>query len=81
MQFTSGKKEKDAFYGIKQAIIEELALYNPYFNKDFLLYTFTSNTSLATVLTQKHDQKNERSISFMSASLQGPELNHLAINK
>lgn len=33
------------------------------------------------MLTQKDDRNNEQPISFMSVSLQGPELNYLAIDK
>ena len=57
--YTFGKKENDAFVRIKQAIAETPALYNPNFNKDFLLYTFASDTSLAVVLTQKDELNNE----------------------
>jgi len=73
------KREKDAFSHIKQAITEARALYSPYFS--FLLYTFASDTSLLVVLMQKDDQDNEQPIYFMSDSLQGLELNYLAIDK
>jgi len=51
------------------------------FKKYFLLYTFTFNNSLVAVLTQKNEMNNERPISFMSASMQGPELNYPTIKK
>lgn len=70
-----GKREKDAFSHIKSV------LYSLYFSKEFLIYTFTSNTSLAIVLTQKDDLNNEWPISFMSTSLQGPELNYPIVEK
>ena len=41
--YSWGKREKNAFTCIKQAIVEALALYIPYFNKYFLLSTFTSD--------------------------------------
>lgn len=64
------KGVKDAFSYIKQAITKSHALYSPDFSKDFLLYTFSSNTSLVVVLTQKDGSHNNlRLISFMSASL------------
>jgi len=44
------KREKDVFAYIKQAITKAPTLYSPYFSKDFLLYTFTFDTSLAVVL-------------------------------
>lgn len=58
-----------------------LALYSLDFNKDFLLYTIIFDNSLLTVLTQKDEMNNEHPISFMRSSMQGPELNYLAIDK
>jgi len=48
-----GKKEKDAFTCIKQSIVEVPILYSPNCNKYFFLYTFSSDTSLTDVLTQR----------------------------
>lgn len=56
-------------------------LYNPYFNKEFFLYTFASDNSLDAVLTQKDELNNERPISFMSSSMQVPELNYPTMDK
>lgn len=56
-------------------------LYNPNFNKYFLLYTFASDTSLVVVPTQKDELNKECPISFMSASLQGPQLNYPIVGK
>jgi hypothetical protein len=53
----------------------------PDFNRDFSLYTFASDQSLATVLTQKDDDNNEAPVSFMSTNLQGVELNYPSIDK
>jgi hypothetical protein len=36
------------------------------FSKDFFLYSFASDQSLAAVLTQKDDENNEALVSFMS---------------
>ena len=44
------KGGKYAFSYINQAIVEELSLRNPNFNKVFLLYTFASNTSLFAMI-------------------------------
>lgn len=56
-------------------------LYNPDLKKDFLLYTFAFDNLLAIVLTQKDKMNDECPISFMSASMQGLELNYPTINK
>ena len=54
---------------------------SPYFEKDFIIYTFASDNSLATVLTQKGELGDAYPISFMSTGLQGDELNYPAIGK
>jgi hypothetical protein len=56
-------------------------LRNPDFRKDLFLYTFTSNQSLAAILTQKDDDNNEASVSFMITNLQGAKINYPAIDK
>jgi len=53
------KREKDEFCYIKKITAKAPTLYNPKFNKDFLLYTFTFDTSLVIVLTRKDDYKNK----------------------
>ena len=62
---------KKAFQRIKEAIVEAPALVSPDFDNEFLLYTFTSDVSYATILTQKNDKGNEVPISYMSSNLQG----------
>jgi hypothetical protein len=65
----------------KLAISRAPVLRSPDFNRDFSLYTFASDQSLAAVLTQKDDDNNEAPVSFMSTNLQGAELNYPAIDK
>ena len=72
---------KYAFGNIKTAISRAPVLRSPDFNRDFFLYTFTSDQSLVAVLTQKNDDNNEAPVSFMSTDLQGAELNHPTIEK
>jgi hypothetical protein len=62
-------------------ISRALVLRSPNFNRDFNLYTFASDQSLAEVLTQKDDDNNEAPMSFMSTNLQGAELNYPSIDK
>lgn len=59
------RREKDTFSHMKQGISKAPVLFNLDFNKDFLLYTFTSDTSLVILLMQKDDVNNEKPISFM----------------
>lgn len=67
--YSWGKWENNAFTCVKKAIAKAPTLYNPYFNKYFLLYIFTSDKLLATVLTQKDEMNEKCSISFMSANM------------
>ena len=51
VQFKWTDLEKDAFNKIKTSIAQAPSLKIPNFEKDFILYTFASDDSLATVLT------------------------------
>jgi hypothetical protein len=73
--------EKEAFENIKIAIANVPSLRSPDFSKDFLLYTFASEHSLATSLMQKDEQGDKYHVSFMSTGLQGTELNYPLIEK
>jgi hypothetical protein len=73
--------ERGISSNIKTAISQAPVLRSPDFSKDFFLYTFAFDQSLAAVLTQKDDDNNEAPVSFMSTNLQGAELNYPAIDK
>ena len=73
--------EKSAFSKIKTTVAHAPSLKSPDFDKDFILYTFASDDSLAAVITQKKDGGDEFPISFMSTGLQGGKLNYPAIDK
>ena len=81
MQFKWNDLEKNAFNKIKTSVSHAPSLKSPNFEKDFILYTFSSNDSLAVVLTQKEDGGDEYPILFMSTGLQGAELNYLMVDK
>jgi hypothetical protein len=53
--------------------VEAPSLMSPDFSQDFTLYTFTSDQSYATVLTQKN---TEIPIAFMSSTFKGENLNY-----
>ena len=73
--------EKNTFSKIKKSVSHAPSLKSPNFEKDFILYTFASDDSLAVVLTHKEDGGDEYPISFMSTGLQGAELNYPAVEK
>jgi hypothetical protein len=80
-QYHWGPLENQAFNAIKQAIIDAPSLMSPDFSQDFTLYTFASDRSYATVLTQKNAENNEVLIAFMSSAFKGDELNYPAIDQ
>ena len=51
VQFKWNDVEKNAFSKIKTSIAHAPSLKSPNFEKDFILYTFASDDSLAMVLT------------------------------
>jgi hypothetical protein len=75
------KERREAFDKIKEAIEEDPTLWSPNFDNEFILYTFSSNHLIATVLTQKNEEGEEFPISFMSTGLQGTELKYPSIHK
>ena len=75
VQFKWTDVEKNSFSKIKTSVAHAPSLKSPDFEKDFILYTFGSDDSIAVVLTQKEDVGDEFPISFMSTGLQGGELN------
>jgi hypothetical protein len=81
VQFKWTPLEKEVFKNIKASIATAPSLRSPYFSKDFLLYTFTSDHSLAAVLMQKEEQGDEYPVAFMSIGLQGVELNYPPVDK
>ena len=46
---------KGAFNNIKAAIAHTPSLRSPYFEKDFILYTFSFDNSLVAMLTHKEE--------------------------
>ena len=81
VDFKWSAEEKQSFHDILKAIAEAPTLISPDFSRPFILYTFTSDSSYAAVLTQKNQENNEAPITFTSSSLNGAELNYLEVDK
>jgi hypothetical protein len=81
VEFKWGSKEKEAFDIIKGDILQAPALLSPYFDRDFILYTFSSNIAFVVVLTQKNLEGDKFLVAFMSSGLQGVELNYPEVDK
>ena len=50
------KERREAFDKIKEALVEAPTLQSPNFDNECILYTFASDHSIATVLTQKNEE-------------------------
>ena len=80
-QFRWSEEQRNTFVEIRKSIAEACALMSPYFNKDFILYTFSTEFSNVAILTQKHHDDAEIPISFMISTFKGDELNYSQIDK
>ena len=67
---------KNYFNEIKKSIIEDLVLVSPNFSKDFIVFSFASEHTIAGVLLQKNQQNAEHPIAFFSKILRDGELKY-----
>ena len=81
LNFKWTKETKEAFEKIKESISMAPTLQIANFDKEFILYTFAFDHSIASLLTHKNEVGAEFPIYFMSMGLQGEKLNYPAIDK
>ncbi|KAH9307169.1 hypothetical protein KI387_043841 [Taxus chinensis] len=72
---------KESFEGIKKAIAKTPVLACPDFSKDFIIYCYTTDNTLAAVLTQEDSDGHELPIAFMSYILKDHELKYTMMEK
>ena len=72
---------KQAFEIIKLALTRTPVLTNPQFDRDFIIFSFASQHTIAAVLLQKDDQGNEKPISFFSRALRDAPLKYRIMEK
>ena len=53
----------------------------PDYSKEFLVYSYASEDTIAGVLLQKNDEKHEQPIAFMSKNLRDAELKYTTTGK
>ena len=75
------KERNEAFEKIKESTTEGPTLKSPNFNNEFILYTFSFDHSIVVVLTQKNDDGDQFSVSFIRIGLQGVEVKYPTIDK
>ena len=57
--FQWSKEAKQSFISIKQALSEAPVLVSPSFGKDFIIFSFPLEHTIAGVLLQKNEQNEE----------------------
>jgi hypothetical protein len=72
---------RKAFKTIKDAIGRSPVLISPDYSKDFQIFSFASEDTIAGVLLQKNDEGQEQPIAFMSKALHSSELNYTIMEK
>ena len=70
-----------SFTHIKKVISEAPMLASPDYLKDFLIFSFASEHTIATVLLQKNEEGFEKPIEFFSKSLRDAELRYDILEK
>jgi hypothetical protein len=74
-------ESREYFAHIKKVISEAPVLASPNYLKDFLIFLFASEHTLATVLLQKNEEGFEKPIAFFSKRLQDVELKYNIMEK
>ena len=72
---------RNAFDTIKDAISKSPVLVSPDYTKDFMIFSFASEDTIAGVLLQKNIEGFEQPIAFMSRALQNSELKYTIMEK
>eukprot|EP00253_Pinus_taeda_P032587 PITA_32587 len=72
---------KKAFESIKTALTQMPVLTSPQFDRDFIIFSFASEHTIAVVLLQKDDQGNEKPIALFSRALRDPPLKYQIMEK
>jgi hypothetical protein len=74
-------KALKSFEYINDAISQALVLVSPDYSRDFMIFSFTSQDTIAGVLLQKDVDDHEHPIAFMRKFLRDSELNYLINEK
>jgi hypothetical protein len=72
---------KTSFERVKKSIGEAPVLVSPDYTKEFLIFSFASEHTVAAVLLQKNEEGFEQPIAFFSKSLRDAELRYDILEK
>jgi hypothetical protein len=79
--FRWGNEADRSFEDIKNAISQAPVLISPDFSRDFIIFSFASQDTIAGVLMQKDADNFEHPVAFMSKVLRDSELNYTITEK
>lgn len=71
----------NSFDQIKKALTKAHVLFNPDYSKYFLIFSFTSFDTVATILLQKNAEGFEKPIAFFSNVLRDAEIKYDIMEK
>ena len=74
-------ESKKAFEGIKTTLTQTPVLTSPQFDRDFIIFSFASQHTIAVVLLQKDDKGCENPIAFFSRALRYALLKYQIMEK
>ena len=78
VEFYWGPDQQEAMEILKKAILEDVVLKHPDFEKEFILYVDASKTGLGAVLSQEDKEGKIRPIAFASKTINKTEGNYSA---
>jgi hypothetical protein len=70
-----------AFQWVKDALVSAPVLASPKYDRDFIVFSFASQYTIAAVLLQKNDEGYEQPISFFSRALRDAEVRYDILEK
>ena len=79
--FQWSKEAKQSFTSIKRTLYESPVLVSPNFGKDFMIFSFASEHTIAGVLLQKKEQNEEQPIAFYIKALRDSTLKYNIMEK
>ena len=74
-------ESRQSFEQVKRALTEAPVLISPDFTKDFYLFSFTYEHTIAVVLLQNNNEVYEQTIAFFSKELRDVALNYKIMEK
>ena len=75
------KEAREYFQRIKEALKEAPVLIIPDYLKPFQIFSFASSSTIAAMLLQRNEEKQEQPVAYFSKVLRDAELNYNILEK